>query len=128
MKSRRVLFTRHFLFFFFQAEDGIRDIGVTGVQTCALPICHRPMTFLRNRVVPPKPPSFVKLACMPSGAMAGFGSSTPTRDQVPLEMYAKFSPSAGTATTAGAGSWGGTGGTRNFPFLPISPAPPRRRG
>src|SRR3712207_7863668 len=26
-------------FFFFQAEDGIRDIGVTGVQTCALPIC-----------------------------------------------------------------------------------------
>ena len=30
--------------FFFQAEDGIRDIGVTGVQTCALPI---------SRVVPP---------------------------------------------------------------------------
>src|SRR3712207_7571004 len=29
------------LFFFFQAEDGIRDIGVTGVQTCALPICPR---------------------------------------------------------------------------------------
>src|SRR5215217_3211889 len=27
-----------FCFFFFQAEDGIRDIGVTGVQTCALPI------------------------------------------------------------------------------------------
>src|SRR3712207_7428217 len=27
-----------YLFFFFQAEDGIRDIGVTGVQTCALPI------------------------------------------------------------------------------------------
>ena len=29
---------RSFKFFFFQAEDGIRDIGVTGVQTCALPI------------------------------------------------------------------------------------------
>src|SRR6266496_4385210 len=26
-------------FFFFQAEDGIRDLYVTGVQTCALPIC-----------------------------------------------------------------------------------------
>src|SRR5258707_9778607 len=26
---------RHSFFFFFQAEDGIRDIGVTGVQTCA---------------------------------------------------------------------------------------------
>src|SRR5690554_7785435 len=25
--------------FFFQAEDGIRDADVTGVQTCALPIC-----------------------------------------------------------------------------------------
>src|SRR5207247_3545108 len=27
--------------FFFQAEDGIRDPLVTGVQTCALPICHQ---------------------------------------------------------------------------------------
>src|SRR5258707_5260129 len=30
-----------YFFFFFQAEDGIRDIGVTGVQTCALPIYCR---------------------------------------------------------------------------------------
>src|SRR3989449_8305804 len=29
------------VFFFFQAEDGIRDVAVTGVQTCALPICDR---------------------------------------------------------------------------------------
>src|SRR2546425_10799153 len=29
-------------FFFFQAEDGIRDKLVTGVQTCALPISRRP--------------------------------------------------------------------------------------
>src|SRR5437773_8949092 len=29
------------LFFFFQAEDGIRDRDVTGVQTCALPISYR---------------------------------------------------------------------------------------
>src|SRR3712207_8428988 len=29
------------IIFFFQAEDGIRDIGVTGVQTCALPISPR---------------------------------------------------------------------------------------
>src|SRR5690606_40850493 len=28
------------LIFFFQAEDGIRDFHVTGVQTCALPISH----------------------------------------------------------------------------------------
>src|SRR5256885_13072121 len=31
------------LFFFFQAEDGIRDYKVTGVQTCALPICATPL-------------------------------------------------------------------------------------
>src|SRR5204862_4494166 len=30
-----------FCLFFFQAEDGIRDLYVTGVQTCALPICIR---------------------------------------------------------------------------------------
>src|SRR5690349_21914462 len=30
-----------FFFFFFQAEDGIRDLYVTGVQTCALPIYER---------------------------------------------------------------------------------------
>src|SRR5262249_56719666 len=30
------------LFFFFQAEDGIRDWSVTGVQTCALPIFGKP--------------------------------------------------------------------------------------
>src|SRR5256885_5000817 len=29
------------VFFFFQAEDGIRDYKVTGVQTCALPISYR---------------------------------------------------------------------------------------
>src|ERR1041385_9405891 len=32
------LFVRVWLFF--QAEDGIRDVAVTGVQTCALPICE----------------------------------------------------------------------------------------
>src|SRR6266576_4775394 len=30
-----------FIFFFFQAEDGIRDLYVTGVQTCALPILQQ---------------------------------------------------------------------------------------
>src|SRR5256886_4250433 len=41
-----------YLFFFFQAEDGIRDLTVTGVQTCALPIwrrsAHRPTCCCRE--------------------------------------------------------------------------------
>ena len=37
-----------FFFFFFQAEDGIRDIGVTGVQTCALPIYSYYNSLPRN--------------------------------------------------------------------------------
>src|SRR5438874_6311236 len=36
MPTCRILITKSF---FFQAEDGIRDLYVTGVQTCALPIC-----------------------------------------------------------------------------------------
>src|SRR2546425_1353272 len=35
-------------FFFFQAEDGIRDKLVTGVQTCALPIWSRSLTASRE--------------------------------------------------------------------------------
>src|SRR2546422_4019057 len=36
-------------FFFFQAEDGIRDVAVTGVQTCALPIAsERPSSQDRS--------------------------------------------------------------------------------
>src|SRR2546425_13209876 len=51
--------TLTFLFFFFQAEDGIRDKLVTGVQTCALPICRRRSRSpeagggARGRCVPP---------------------------------------------------------------------------
>src|SRR2546429_1463140 len=50
-----------YLFFFFQAEDGIRDVAVTGVQTCALPISNpqrngtaRVMLFMSSRAFPPR--------------------------------------------------------------------------
>src|SRR2546430_6484254 len=42
-----------FFFFFFQAEDGIRDLTVTGVQTCALPISER-VKIASARSVPPR--------------------------------------------------------------------------
>src|SRR2546427_8347311 len=39
-------------FFFFQAEDGIRDLTVTGVQTCALPISTREKSSHSRRLSP----------------------------------------------------------------------------
>src|SRR5271167_1510198 len=46
-----------FFFFFFQAEDGIRDRNVTGVQTCALPISrlrglYRGVRYVVGREIP----------------------------------------------------------------------------
>src|SRR5688572_31258363 len=38
------------LSFFFQAEDGIRDLTVTGVQTCALPILRRVASSMSARI------------------------------------------------------------------------------
>src|SRR5712675_3057107 len=43
------MFITRVLFFFFQAEDGIRDVAVTGVQTCALPIYLRRPLGIRRR-------------------------------------------------------------------------------
>src|SRR5437764_1704016 len=48
-----------FLLFFFQAEDGIRDTSVTGVQTCALPISSKYLAIYCAAVrVSPSPESW----------------------------------------------------------------------
>src|SRR5437016_11901623 len=52
----------YYIVFFFQAEDGIRDWSVTGVQTCALPISDGMVTVtvvggtLVVAASPPRPP------------------------------------------------------------------------
>src|SRR6266540_7271779 len=72
-------------FFFFQAEDGIRDRDVTGVQTCALPISHRPSVPGRSRtavvaaVVPPPAPVVV-----PTGPSYPHSQAEP--DHAPLRQ------------------------------------------
>src|SRR6266513_3572672 len=48
-----------YFFFFFQAEDGIRDRNVTGVQTCALPISLRDAVEGRPRLTFPEPTPLV---------------------------------------------------------------------
>src|SRR2546430_7716995 len=45
------------IFFFFQAEDGIRDLTVTGVQTCALPIFSEINLLRVNPSMPYRDPS-----------------------------------------------------------------------
>src|SRR5205823_8280395 len=56
--------------FFFQAEDGIRDTLVTGVQTCALPISTaRPMSASANTTWGPLPPSS-SITCLPAARLA----------------------------------------------------------
>src|SRR5256885_5748341 len=64
-------------FFFFQAEDGIRDYKVTGVQTCALPICPARGvslsgmgTALAGYVGPVSRPLFVAAARDPFAGLA----------------------------------------------------------
>src|SRR3712207_8141395 len=49
--------------FFFQAEDGIRDIGVTGVQTCALPIFRKIVEITLKR-------QGIEVVSAPSGVIA----------------------------------------------------------
>src|SRR5260364_275988 len=51
---------RWYHFFFCQAEDGIRDDLVTGVQTCALPIClKRPQHWQPDSKTPPETGAFL---------------------------------------------------------------------
>src|SRR3712207_7945399 len=56
-----------YVLFFFQAEDGIRDIGVTGVQTCALPICLQTDELLRRAIKPFGGINVVAKACHENG-------------------------------------------------------------
>src|SRR3712207_8917696 len=66
------------LFFFFQAEDGIRDIGVTGVQTCALPIW---VILVAPGVSPLPSNAFLALNASP------FSSPSPMRVVFPATDY-----------------------------------------
>src|SRR2546429_5571372 len=79
-------------FFFFQAEDGIRDVAVTGVQTCALPISNDGDT--RNPVRPSLNPNFTGPVIL-GGPGLYFNPS------------AFIQPLAGTYANAGRNVWTG---------------------
>src|SRR5437764_14318003 len=91
-----VLVVKFLFFFFFQAEDGIRDTSVTGVQTCALPISLTPKFSLL----------LGKLAILDIADQTLFGDSTKyyfanlnfNKNPIALTFY-------NTYTIAAAGVW-----------------------
>src|ERR1022692_3359860 len=75
-------------FFFFQAEDGIRDYKVTGVQTCALPIGDISLILLlfesaTNRL--PLPSMATAEGCQNKARLA-FPSALPAKPAVPANV------------------------------------------
>src|SRR3712207_8513098 len=92
--------------YFFEAEDGIRDIGVTGVQTCALPICDavvepalpigRGELGLRRLVLCHRPPSArSRCASLTRWRSAALATRPPARSEerrVGKECRSRWSP------------------------------------
>src|SRR2546427_7669566 len=89
------------MFFFFQAEDGIRDLTVTGVQTCALPIlCDEVQSGIGR--------TGKMWACEHEGiepdvllAAKGLGSGMPIGAIVAKESIMKWQPGAHGSTFGG---------------------------
>src|SRR5437867_6348432 len=84
----------YLFFFFFQAEDGIRDRTATGVQTCALPICCSGVNMFSSLDLvigsPPNP------SAVTSGPGFGYGSGPPDGPHY-TQIYGSFTSST-TAT------------------------------
>src|SRR5699024_11481847 len=91
-----------FCFFFFQAEDGIRDRNVTGVQTCALPICsvgEVSASFTQDgRTVPVQWP--VTAQWGGQGVQVTTGSSDTGEDEQQISTVAAGQPREQTDTSA----------------------------
>src|SRR5260370_9037030 len=78
------------VFFFFQAEDGIRDSSVTGVQTCALPISKVWSLLCERRRIPG---SKDQTLARPAFALGKYGLiSSPYRSHFYFRFYKPKSP------------------------------------
>src|SRR5256885_9714581 len=73
------------MFFFLQAEDGIRDYKVTGVQTCALPICSMAERWRKWRRRRPHQVALtgMMLAVLTAAAAVAIGATSHFLQQIP---------------------------------------------
>src|SRR6478672_12615187 len=97
-----------YFFFFFQAEDGIRDLIVTGVQTCALPISTRvtstPGIRASSRATQqPTIPAPTTATRSPSSGPASQSALTAV-STVPASTARRAGTPSGTTVTAVAGT------------------------
>src|SRR3712207_9227213 len=88
---------------FFQAEDGIRDIGVTGVQTCALPIlAASTVSRMASHCGTPRRRAQARIGCTPTartsarntGAISAAAAFIPRSEErrVGKECRSRWSP------------------------------------
>src|SRR6266436_3657974 len=96
------------LFFFFQAEDGIRDVAVTGVQTCALPISPDTKKTSPNPTIPNANTTPPSAAISPSTNKEIRAPSVPTAtrtNQIPVrraeDQGVSFRQSTASASPSG---------------------------
>src|SRR2546425_9587532 len=81
--SRSCNSSSRFCFFFFQAEDGIRDKLVTGVQTCALPISASTTGRAEDvRALPADRSAAVLYVALGDSTVEGVGATRPDRTYV----------------------------------------------
>src|SRR2546426_12246953 len=92
-----------FFFFFFQAEDGIRDYKVTGVQTCALPILTRTgRSHAANAAAAMARGSFMRARRCDSLNVNGIAPTPPHTKGPPASTRGRFA--GGPADLASSGS------------------------
>src|SRR5688572_31564094 len=96
-----MFFVLFFFFFFFQAEDGIRDLTVTGIQTCALPICPRADDHRRRTADPARGRAGMARAGtpragvarrLPAGLRGGVPADRSEERRVGKECRSRWSP------------------------------------
>src|SRR6266567_1225117 len=106
-----------FFFFFFQAEDGIRDLTVTGVQTCALPICTRTLGgVVRSRNAAMTSVPLMLVSSRSSTTTSGLCCSTSLTTSVPSVVQAATlmsgSPSSSARRPSRTIAWSSASSTR----------------